>query len=112
MVFKKFLNTFLKIYLFKTAGKGRRKGGREVSMCGCLSRTPHWGHDLACKPGMCPDRELNWQPFGLQAGVQSTEPHQPADHAILKLITKCLIISLNIFKECNLDHIVNISILK
>ena len=28
-------------------------------------------------PGMCPDRELNQWPFGLQAWVQSTEPHQP-----------------------------------
>ena len=33
--------------------------------------------DLAHKPGMCPDWELNWQPFGSQAGTQSTEPHQP-----------------------------------
>ena len=28
-------------------------------------------------PGTCPDWELNWQPFGLQAGAQSTELHQP-----------------------------------
>ena len=28
-------------------------------------------------PGMCPDWELNWRPFGSQAGTQSTEPHQP-----------------------------------
>ena len=34
--------------------------------------------DLACNPGMCPDWELNGQPFSLQAGAQSTEPHQPA----------------------------------
>lgn len=26
---------------------------------------------------MCPDRELNWGPFHLQAGAQSSEPHQP-----------------------------------
>ena len=32
-------------------------------MCGCLSHTPCWEHVL--------------QPFGLQAGAQSTEPHQP-----------------------------------
>ena len=31
----------------------------------------------AHNPGMCPDWESNWQPFGLQAGTQSTEPHQP-----------------------------------
>ena len=33
--------------------------------------------DLAHKPGMCPDWESNWQPFGSQSGAQSTEPHQP-----------------------------------
>ena len=43
-------------------------------MCGCLSRAPNWG------PGqqlLCPDWELNQWPFCLQAGVQSSEPHQP-----------------------------------
>ena len=33
--------------------------------------------DLARNPGVCPDWESNWPPFGLQAGTQSTEPHQP-----------------------------------
>ena len=33
--------------------------------------------DLARNPGMCPDRELNWQPSGSQTGAQSTEPHEP-----------------------------------
>ena len=32
--------------------------------------------DLACEPGMYPDWESNRQPFGSQAGTQSTEPHQ------------------------------------
>ena len=40
------------------------------------SCTPATG-DLAHNPGMCPDWELNWRPFGLQACTQSTEPHQP-----------------------------------
>ena len=31
---------------------------------------------LACNPGMCPDQELNWRPFGSQSGAQSTEPHK------------------------------------
>ena len=31
---------------------------------------------LAHNPGMCPDWELNWQPFGSQADTQSTEPGQ------------------------------------
>ena len=33
--------------------------------------------DLAPNPGMCPDWESNWRPFGSQAGAQSIEPHQP-----------------------------------
>ena len=33
--------------------------------------------DPACNPGMCPDQELNQQPFGSQVNTQSTEPHQP-----------------------------------
>ena len=44
-------------------------------MCGCLSCAPYWGPGL--HPGLCPDWELNWRSFGLQAGIQSTEPHQP-----------------------------------
>ena len=57
-------------------GRERERGGekqrcvRETLIC-CLS------HEWACNPGMCPDRELNQQPFGLQADTQSTEPHQP-----------------------------------
>ena len=33
--------------------------------------------NLAHNPGMSHDGELNQQPFSLQAGAQSTEPHQP-----------------------------------
>ena len=33
--------------------------------------------DPAHNPGVCPDWESNQQPFGLQAGAQSTELQQP-----------------------------------
>ena len=33
--------------------------------------------DLASNPHLCPDQELSWGPFHSQAGIQSTEPHQP-----------------------------------
>ena len=49
---------------------------REKQQCvgaSCASPTG----DLACNPGMCPDWELNQQPFGSQASAQSSEPHQP-----------------------------------
>ena len=35
------------------------------------SRVPRTG-DLGCNPGMCTDWESNRQPFGVQAGTQST----------------------------------------
>ena len=54
-------------------------------MCGCFSYapTPPTG-DLARNPGICPDWESNWRPFGSQAGTQSTEPHQPGQEALFK----------------------------
>ena len=36
--------------------------------------------DLAHNPSMYPDWESNQQPFGLQAGTQSTEPHQQGQY--------------------------------
>ena len=32
------------------------------------------GGDLACNPGMCPEQESNWQPFGLWEDAQPPEP--------------------------------------
>ena len=40
------------IYFYRE-GKGRRKRGRETSMCGCLSHAPYWG------PGLQP-RHVPW----------------------------------------------------
>ena len=42
----------------------------------CAFHAPPTG-DQAHNPGMCPDWESNWRPFGLQADAQSTEPDQP-----------------------------------
>ena len=64
------------LFIFRERGKWGRKTGRETSMCG-LPLMHHPTGDLARNPGMCPDWGLNWWPFGLQVGTQSTEPHQP-----------------------------------
>ena len=56
------------------AREGEREG--EKHHCVVASHVPPTG-DLAHNPGMGPDWESNWGPFGLQASAQSTEPHQP-----------------------------------
>ena len=72
-----FLKRFY-VFIFRE-GKGRRKRGRNIdvwethqSVACCM---PPAG-DPASNPGMCPDWELNRQPFVSQAGPQSIEPHQ------------------------------------
>ena len=73
-----FIDYFKKdfIYLFLKRGEGREKEReRNINVWLPLER-PLTG-DLAHNPGMCPDWESIQQPFGLQAGTQSTEPHQP-----------------------------------
>ena len=57
-------------------------------MRGCLSYTRPG--DLAHNPGMCPDWESNRQPFGSQAGAQSTEPHQPGLNGISYMTKKIM----------------------
>ena len=52
--------------------EGEREGEKHQCMvASCMSPTG----DLAHNPGMYPDWELNWQPFGSQVRTQSTEPH-------------------------------------
>ena len=61
--------------MFRHRGReGEREG--EKHLCVVASHESPTG-DLAHKPGMCPDWELNQQPFGSQASAQSTESHQP-----------------------------------
>ena len=75
------------IYLFLERGEGREKEReRNIDV-----QEIHWSVAFHMpptgdpNPGMCPDWESNQQPFGLQAGTQSTEPHQPG------LFKRCLI---------------------
>ena len=79
---KVFLNEFyfiifLRFYLFifrERGGEGEREGEKPQFVVASCS--PPTG-DLTHNPGMCPDRELNWQPFGSQDRAQPTELHQP-----------------------------------
>ena len=83
--------TSLKIlFIFREKGReGEREG--EKHECVVVSHTPPTG-DLACNLGMCPVWELNQWPFGSQAGVQSTKPHQPELNSILSLKDKMFIL--------------------
>ena len=51
--------------------------------CVVASRTSPTGNPTH-NPGMCPDWESNQQPFGSQAGTQSTELHQPGLFSFFK----------------------------
>ena len=75
-LFSHFLFFFLRFYLFIFGQRGRegeREGEKHQYVVAYF--VPPTG-DLARNPGMCPDWESNQRPFGLQAGTQSTEPHQ------------------------------------
>ena len=71
------ISFFLRFYLFIFRQRGR-EGEREGEKHQCVvaSHMPPTG-DLASNPDMCPDWELNWQPFSSRTGAQSTEPHHP-----------------------------------
>ena len=59
---------FIYLFIFRERGKEQEKHPFVAS------HVPPTG-DLACNPSMCPDWELNWQPFSPQASAQSMEPH-------------------------------------
>ena len=76
-----FLKDLKNIYLFSERGEGRekeRERNTDVQETHRLaaSQIPTT-RDLAGNPGIGPDWKLNQRPFSLQAGTQSTEPHQP-----------------------------------
>ena len=72
---------FLRFHLFIfREGKGGREG--EKHQCVVASYMPPAG-DLAHNPGMCPNRELNLQPFGLQDDAQPVEPYRPGQSCYL-----------------------------
>ena len=67
---------------------GGRKGKKH--QCVLASHMPPTG-DLDHNPGMCPDWESNWLPFGSQAATQSTEPNQLGlDVYIFKIFHKSI----------------------
>ena len=68
---------FKRFYLFNFRGKGMEKERERNSSVWLPLAHPLLGTWPTHNPGMCSDWELNLQPFGLQAGNQSTEPHQP-----------------------------------
>ena len=64
---------FLRFYLFLERGEGKERGKHQCVVASHTSPT----RDLARNPGICRDWESNPWRFGLQAGTQSTESHQP-----------------------------------
>ena len=70
--------------MFRQRGREREREG-EKHQCVVVSQVPPIGN-LACNPGVCPDRESNWQPCRSQASAQSTDPHQPGCFLFLKIV--------------------------
>ena len=77
---------FLKIlFIFRQRGRERERVGGKHQYVVASHMPPT--RDVACNPGMCPDQESNQRSFGLQAGAQSTELHQPG-HNVIILVEK------------------------
>ena len=68
-------------------------------MSGCPYHVSPTG-DLAYNPSICPDWELNRQPFGSQAHTQSTELRQPGLQGLLLIIFCCFDNTLDISNCC------------
>ena len=63
-------NLFFKYFTYLSL---EREGEKQCVVAFCTLPSGDQAHN----PGMCPDWELNWQPFGLPACAHSTELHQP-----------------------------------
>ena len=61
------------VYFRQSGREVEREGEKHHVVASCMPPTG----DLSHNPGMCSDWESNQRPYGLQAGTQSTEPHQP-----------------------------------
>ena len=72
------------IYLFLERWEGKEKE-KEGNINVWLPLAQPLLGTLSCNPGMCPDWESNWPPFGSQASTQSTETHQPGLKLMFKL---------------------------
>ena len=85
-------NIFLFIY-FLERGEGKEKDKERNIHVWLPLAWPPTG-DLAYNPGMCPDWELNWGPYGLQATAQSIESHQLEMYCYFFLILRVHLLTL------------------
>ena len=79
--FSFFKKDFICLFLQRGEGQEKKRGKHQCVVAPHATPTG----DPAPNPGMCPDWESNWWPFGSQASAQSTEPHQPGltPHSLL-----------------------------
>ena len=66
MLFLVFFKYFIYLFFRERGREGERKA--EKHQCVVASHVAST-EDLAHNPGMCPDREWNWQPFGSQPAL-------------------------------------------
>ena len=84
-----FLKDFVYLSFIDSRERGREGERKGEKHWWVASHLPPAG-DPASNPGTCPDWESSQRPFGLQAGTQSTEPHQPG----LKLFINIMIVKM------------------
>ena len=69
------LKIFKRVYLFFRERGREGEIEEEKHQCVAAFQVSPTGY-LPQNPGMCPDWESNWRPFGLQAHIQPTELYQ------------------------------------
>ena len=99
---------FFNFYLF-LQGKGGRKRERETNInvwliywSGASQASPTG--DPAHNPGMCPDWESNWRPFGSQARTQATLSHTGQGSSLNILFYNHRFADVNPFLDSSINH--------
>ena len=80
----------LRFYLFIFRERGRKgETEGEKHQCRVASHVAPTG-DLAHNPGMCPDRESNWRPFGSQSTLNPLSYTRKGAHLPFLNLGRCM----------------------
>ena len=71
------------LFIFRERGGGEKERERNIDWLPLIGAPPG---DKTQNPGICPDRESNWQPFALRDNAQPTEPHWSESKPLFKCV--------------------------